>query len=148
MGLKKYSYIFILLIIMAFGKVLGKFLTKGVWCSSTKMTYDDSLNIYLSSFPEIEDSLNKTPKLLDEFTSFDSATCLSAENKIIYYHTLVKNTKDDFDQEKFNSLMKNQIDSNYFNNPKMFMIRKFRTKVNHVYIDKNGELFTQINSGY
>lgn len=133
---------------MAFGKVLGKFLFKGVSGSSTKITYDDSLKVYLSSFPKIEDSLNKTPRLLDEFTSFDSANCSSVENKIIYYHTLVKNSKGDFDLEKFNSLMKSQIDSDYFNSPKTFLIRKFRTKVNHVYFDKNGEYFTQINSGY
>jgi hypothetical protein len=145
-GIKNFGYIVLILIIVAFGKVLGKFLVNGVWGSSNKLTYNDSLKIYLNTFHSIEDSINKNPKILDEYTSLDSINCSSEENTITYYHTLYQNTKSDFDSTIFNSMMKSQIDTALLNNPKMFMQRRFKTKLKYVYYDKYGEFVSKIEA--
>jgi hypothetical protein len=145
-GINKLGYIVIILIIGAIGNLLGKYLVNGVWTSSNKLTYNDSLKVYLNTFRSIEDSVNKRPKILDDYTSLDSINCSSEENTITYYHTLFKNVKSDFDSTIFNSIMKNQIDTALLINPKMFMQRRFKTKLKYVYYDKYGEFVSKIEA--
>ena len=144
--LKNIGYFVFLVVALVLAKNLGKYLVKGALSSPSKLTYQDSLKLYLDAFPSIEDSLNQHPKMLDEITSFDSIKCSIDINEITYYHTLIKNRKQDFDLEAFNSAIKNQIDSSIRNNPKMAPQRRFNTKLSYVYYDKDGEYIFKITS--
>lgn len=146
--LNKVGYFLFLIIIMVFAKSIGKTIVKGVRKSSNTLTYDDSLKLYLGAFPKIEDSLNQNSRLIDDYTSLDSVNCSIENNEITYYHTMIKNSKDDFDLDVFKSTLQNQIDSVVQNNPKMAMQRQFNTKLNYIYFDKNGAFFAEINAKY
>jgi hypothetical protein len=144
--IKKIGYFLFLLLILTFAKNIGRLLVKGAWNSSTNLTYNDSLKIYLAKFPSIEDSINKHPKQLDELTFLDSIKCSSENNEITYYHTLVKNKRNDFDLNMFNSELKNQINSSLLKNHKMALQRRFKTKLNYVYFDRDGMFVSKITA--
>jgi hypothetical protein len=147
--LKKIGYFIIIVACIAFARVVTKFLVKGSFSSSSSLTYEDSLKVYLNYFPLIQDSLNKKPQaLLDDFTSFDSINCSSELNEITYYHTLVQNNKSDLDLDFFNKAIKSRLDSTTKLNPNMAMQRRFKTKLYYVYFDKNCDFVTKVNAEY
>jgi hypothetical protein len=146
--LKKIGYFIIIIFTLAVVKSLSKFAVKGFWSSQNKLSYDDSLKLYLSTFSIIEDSINQHPKMIDKITSIDSINCSISENTFTYFHTLIEYSKEDIDLETFNSIMKNYLDSMVRVDPAIAIPRRFNTKLYYSYYDKNAEFITKLEAVY
>lgn len=145
---KKIGYFIIIIFTLAVVKSISKSAVKGLLSSQNKLSYNDSLKLYLGIFSSIEDSINKNPKMIDKIISFDSINCSISENTFTYFHTIIEYKKQDIDLDNFNSIMKKYLDSMARVNPEIAMMRRFKTRLYYSYYDKNAEFITKLEAAY
>jgi hypothetical protein len=138
------------LIVLAFVKVATKSFVKGMFQNSTKLTYKDSLNLYIESLESVQDSLNNalSGKKIDDITVVDSLRISKADTSIHYYLHITTYVKNELDIEKLDDAMKPILDSFVTNNEKMSINRRFKTKFIYSYFDKKGDFLTTIKADY
>ncbi len=146
--LKKIDFFILIIFAIAVARTLSKVAVKGYFNSQSKLSYEDSLKLYLNTFSTIEDSINQYPKMIDKITSLDSINCSSSENTFTYFHTVKAYSKEDIDLNIFNPIMKKYLDSMVRVNPSIALTRRFKSKLYYTYYDKNGELITKLEAEY
>jgi hypothetical protein len=148
--MKKVGYIILFLIVLAFVKVATKSVVKGLFQNSKKLTYKDSLDLYLESLEGAQDSLNNvlSGKKIDEITVVDSLRISKADTSIHYYLHISTYVKNELDIDKLGEAMKPILDSFVTNNEKMSINRRFKTKFIYSYFDKKGDFLTTIKADY
>ncbi len=148
--IKKIFYFTLMLIALTIGKSITKSFIKGSYQSSKKLTYQDSINLYLESLERVEDSLNTvlTGKKIDEITFVDSIQTSKIDTSIHYFYHITAYEKNEIDIEVFDKAIKEMLDSSYINDDKMSINKRFKTKFIYSYFDKKGELITTIKADY
>jgi hypothetical protein len=148
--IKKIFYFMLMLIALVIGKSITKSFIKGTYQNSKKLTYQDSLNLYLESLENIEDSLNTvlSGKKLDEITIVDSLRISKADTSIHYFYHITAYKKNEIDINEFDKAVKPMLDSSVINNEKMSINRRFRTKFIYSYYDNKGQFITTIKADY